>query len=140
MLHQFHWTLSTQGLTVYQNVFEHISPDANLFSADKRVVKLPVKSATSSTVYSNGYLLEFSYDEKANTFFHAKDNKMGWAKYEIKKSYVRVVRLQNRPDCCRKCTQCDFCWNLTQVFYSQKSTQCFETEAWRQSRLIEGMV
>ena len=99
------WFPRSKILSLVPFLFESFlktQQDTLWFSADKRVVKLPVKDATSSNIWSNSYLLAYSYDENAKTFFHAKDAKIGWAKYHIKKAFVRLVRLQNRPDCCCK--------------------------------------
>ena len=84
------------------------------FLAKKRVERATIKGASSAAVYSGSYILAYSYDQKGNTFFHAQDSRTGWAKYEIAKASVRLVRLQNRPDCCCKFTQ-------TSVFYLSSS-------------------
>ena len=71
--------------------------------ADKSISKVPIEDAESAEVYSNSYTLPKSYDENDGTLFITKDAKTGWAKYRIKKtSSIRLVRLQNRPDCCGK--------------------------------------
>ena len=85
---------------IMKSRFENI----DFFSVDTALKKAKIADAESSETYSDDFVLENSMDQDDKTFFHAKDPKKGWVRYSIDKAKVRLVKLQNRPDCC-----CKFC-------------------------------
>ena len=73
------------------------------FPAKQELKKVDVDEATSSKARSKKNSVKGAIDGDEDTFFHAKHKKRGWAKFKVPKGNVKVVRLQNRKDCCCKC-------------------------------------
>ena len=63
---------------------------------------ITTETATPEEPKPNEYDVTTSYDGNATSFFTSNDTTGGWAEYEIQWAHVRIVRLQNRADCCRK--------------------------------------
>ena len=60
-------------------------------------VKVPIVEATSSPPITYKFPLAASFDQKEDTYFQSLESRNGWAQYKFPESFVRLVRIKNRP-------------------------------------------
>ena len=63
-------------------------------------MQVPIGADSSSPIYSHLFPVKNSLDNNPDSCFITKAASGGWVKYSMPETYVSVVHVQNRPDCC----------------------------------------